>query len=940
MDNLIDLFREQEDWLIERILLYAREHGYAAYTSTLTEPWRISVAGLTDALASAFVDGATCGFEINVHTDWDSDPAVRFGVLEARRHRERGVDIGMFLGLFIYYRQAFLDCIRQFLPEGLERDACEHAVVRIFDRMNTAFCSEWAGRQDKDSGACLAASLRQMTNEKNRYLTFFESLAHPVIFVSRDGTIENLNRAAARLLDENAEHGRDYYACRSMAEVKSLCGERAVEAFPWLADALSAGDGLSDDTRVVFVACAVPGDERVFQAAVSLLPDVSGKFTGTSILLQDVTESLKDQDMILKAKEELERTFDTISDLVFLIDDSGVIQRANKALTDKLGLSPRDVIGHTCREILGCAECKPMSPGHASQEVSVTYPNLPGRFMVRSSRLFGKDGRPIGDVVVSRDVTASDRIRETIESIESKYKSIFDHAPVGIFQSTPEGVYLSVNKTMAAMFGFGSTTDMLRYYKGMDNQMSVGQWCPDAMMGEGPGKDIVSARDVSLVRPDGSTFWGRLRGRLVRDPQGNVMYFEGFVEDVSSRRAARENLARSEQLFRSLAENMSQGLVQVDLAGIVEYCNDHFCDLVQQGRAELMGMSLTLLVHEEEKELFRAIFAQDACFLLGTRFDLRLKVRQDIRFVLVTPVAHRTADGRLLGYWLLVLDITDRKMLESQLLQTQKLEAIGQLAAGIAHEINTPTQYVMNNMWFIKEGLENLELALEASRSLVDGDEARANLTAREEELQIPFYLDEFPSAISETMQGLDRISAIVNSVKQFAHPGHDQHQEVDLNEMIEKTVTLSRNEWKYVADMAVDLDPALPRVVCSSQGIGQVLLNLVVNAAHAVMDVSKKESGRAGKITIGTRSQGGSVEIRITDNGSGIPKHVRNHVFEPFFTTKAVGQGTGQGLFIAHRVVVKEHGGEIRFETETGQGTTFIITLPVAGKVEGVRHG
>ena len=138
---------------------------------------------------------------------------------------------------------------------------------------------------------------------------------------------------------------------------------------------------------------------------------------------------------------------------------------------------------------------------------------------------------------------------------------------------------------------------------------------------------------------------------------------------------------------------------------------------------------------------------------------------------------------------------------------------------------------------------------------------------------------------------------------------------------------------------MAVDLDPNLPRVVCSSQGIGQVLLNLVVNAAHAVMDVSKGTE-RSGKITIETRSMGDLVRIRVMDNGSGIPPHARDHVFEPFFTTKSVGKGTGQGLFIAHRVVVKEHGGGIRFETESGQGTTFIISLPVAGRVEDFRRG
>jgi len=936
MDNPVELLRAKEEWLIERILSYAREHGYSEYTSSLAEAWRISVAGLTDALSLAFEKGAPPDIEIKMHTDWNSDPIARFGLLEARRYRERGVDIGMFLGLFVYYRQTFLDCIRRFMPSGEQRDRIEYSLTRLFDRITTAFCSEWAGHGERDSGVRLAAGLRKMTNEKNRYLTFFESLVHPVIFVSHDGTIENLNRAAARLLDKNAVHGRDYYACRTMTGTASLCGEKVENAFPWLADALRVGEDGPGGVLERLVTFPVSGGDRLLKACIGRVP---GKLAGISIFLQDVTESHRNQEMILKAKGELERTFDTISDLVFLVDDSGVIQRANRALTDKLGLSPGDVVGRTCREVLGCTDCRLENTGSLSHETSVTYPNLPGRFMVRGSELLGRDGTRIGRVVVSRDVTASDRIRDTLESIENKYKSIFDHAPVGIFQSTPEGVYLSVNETMAAMFGFGSTNDMIKHYMNISLQMYVDPADRDALIAEGLERDVVPAREVNLIRPDGTTFWGRLSGRLVRDAQGRFLYFEGFVEDVSRSRAARESLARSEQLFRSLAENMSQGLVHVDLASTVEYCNDHFCNLVRQSREMLMGKPLTPLVHEDDKSLFRTIFGQEACFLFGSRFDLRLQVRRDIRFVLVTPVVQRSGDSQPSGYWLLFLDITERRMLESQLLQTQKLEAIGQLAAGIAHEINTPTQYVMNNMWFIKEGVENLKSALVICRSMATESPAREALTAREKDLQIPFYLEELPAAISETMQGLDRISSIVNSVKQFAHPGHDQHQEVDLNELIDKTVTLSRNEWKYVAEMAVDLDPNLPRVVCSSQGLGQVLLNLVVNAVHAVMDLSK-DANRLGKITIGTRSLGDRVEIRITDNGPGIPRRARDHIFEPFFTTKPVGKGTGQGLFIAHRVVVKEHGGDIRFETETGQGTTFIISLPVDGGGEGMRNG
>jgi PAS domain S-box-containing protein len=592
MHKLVELFRDKEAWLVERIFSHAQALGYTAYTPALDGAWHATVAGLTDALASVLEGRGPDDIEIMAQTDWGADPVSGFLRLEARRHRERGVDLGMFLGLFIYYRQAFLDCIREFMPPGEQRDRDEYTLGRLFDRMTAAFCSEWVGSRKNCREAERAATLLKITGEKNRYLTFFESLAHPVIFVSRDGAIENLNRAAARLFDADSSHGQDYFASRSGGSGPNRCGRMAVEVFPWLADMLQEEEGTQGCGPERLAAFRDGDKERLFEVCVNRLPDVSGMFTGFSILLQDVTESRKNREMILRAKEELERTFDTISDLVFLVDDAGVIQRANRTLSDKLGLSPRDVVGRTCRDILGCVDCRLESGGYSPHEIPVTYPNLPGMFMVRSNELIDRDGRRIGRVVVSRDVTASEKIRETLLSIESKYKSIFDHAPVGIFQSTPEGTYLSVNETMATMFGFGSTNDMIRYYRDIASQMYVDPADREALLGDSLERDSAAAREVHLVRPDGSTFWGRLRGRVVRDTLGGIMYFEGFLEDVTGRRAARESLARSEQLFRSLAENMSQGLVQVDLSGAVEYCNDHFCGLVSRHRRDLMGEPL------------------------------------------------------------------------------------------------------------------------------------------------------------------------------------------------------------------------------------------------------------------------------------------------------------------------------------------------------------
>ena len=934
MHGLVELFRSREPWLMERVVSYAREHGYAQYTSSLVDDWRVSISGLTEVFASAVTENGFQGTETGMHLDREDDAAGRFALEVARRHRNRGVDGRLFLGLFLFFRQAYQDCIREFLPPGRERDRMEYALSRFFDRMNIVICSDWR-TLESENGADVLSAVSEVTNEKNRYLIFFERLDQPVILVSPDGFVEKLNRAATRLLGGRGSHGHACFRDRPIGEI-----------FPWLTGALKTGPEGSDADGKNLAVFHGPGGERTFRVTMTSEPDVAGKLKGFFVVLHDETERLRSKNMILQAKEELERTFDTISDMVFLVDDQGVIRRINKALASRLGLSPRDVVGRTCIDALGIDDCHAQGRDGHAPDLPVRYPNLPGAFMVRSNSLFDAGGENIGKVVVARDVTASERIRETLLAVESKYKSIFDHAPVGIFQSTTEGTFLSANATMAAMLGFISTEEMIRHYSDIGNQMYADPEDRELLIAEGLEKESVAAKELQLLRRDGRSFWGRLRGRIVRDTSGQVLYFEGFVEDVTVTRAARENLAQSEYRFRSLAENMNQGLVQTDHHGLIEYCNDHFCKIVGQSREDLLFSPFSDLIHEEDREFCLDIFERHAPFLPGSRFDLRFRVEGELRFTIASPVALSTSEGESQGFWVLVLDITERRMLEAQLLQTQKLEAIGQLAAGVAHEINTPVQYVVNNMWFIKEGLEQLEKALGAYRECAartgesgDGASRGGDMAAVEEELQVPFYLEEIPAAVSETMQGLDRITAIVGSVKRFAHPGHDEHSEVDLNELVAQTVTVSRNEWKYVAEMSTDLDPALPRVVCSSQEIGQVLLNLVVNAAHAIME-ARGDSGAIGRIAICTRKIDDMAEIRIQDSGTGIPEHVRNHLFEPFFTTKAVGKGTGQGLFIAHRVVVKEHGGSIRFETEMGHGTTFIITIPIGGRQGKTLHG
>jgi signal transduction histidine kinase len=276
------------------------------------------------------------------------------------------------------------------------------------------------------------------------------------------------------------------------------------------------------------------------------------------------------------------------------------------------------------------------------------------------------------------------------------------------------------------------------------------------------------------------------------------------------------------------------------------------------------------------------------------------------------------------------------KRAQAELVQAQKLAGIGQLAAGVAHEINTPIQYVSDNLSFLSGAFETLTRALdahvEAMRALGDAvpAEVRAALAAAAPKpARLEYARREIPKAIAQSEDGLERVATIVRALKGFAHPSGGQRELVDLKELIETTLTISRGEWKHVADVEVSVADDLGPIRAVRDELGQVLLNLVVNAAHAVADVVG-EGGERGRIVVEVRTApGDAVEVRVADTGGGIPEAIRDRIFEPFFTTKGVGKGTGQGLAIARSVIVDHHGGQLSLETEVGRGTTFTIRLP-----------
>jgi signal transduction histidine kinase len=290
-----------------------------------------------------------------------------------------------------------------------------------------------------------------------------------------------------------------------------------------------------------------------------------------------------------------------------------------------------------------------------------------------------------------------------------------------------------------------------------------------------------------------------------------------------------------------------------------------------------------------------------------------------------------------MGLVMVAKDIRERKIMDTKLRHAQKMESVGELAAGIAHEINTPIQFIGDNIQFLQNSYEDLGNILSDGDKLLEalrkGSAYKKLLDKLETSIRdsdLVFLREETPLAITQAQEGVRRVAKIVQAMKQFVHPGQEEKKFININEAIETVLTVSKNEWKYIANMETNFDLGLPLVPCFANEFNQAILNIIVNAAHAIKAKIKKGYNEMGIITISTRSDADRVEIRIKDTGTGIPRNVQPRVFDPFFTTKEVGVGTGQGLHLVHGFIVIHHKGSLSFETETGEGTTFVIHLPL----------
>jgi PAS domain S-box-containing protein len=439
-------------------------------------------------------------------------------------------------------------------------------------------------------------------------------------------------------------------------------------------------------------------------------------------------------------------------------------------------------------------------------------------------------------------------------------------------------------------------------------------------------------QEYRVIARNGEIVYRSTRGSAVRDSQGRVCRCIGVSSDITQRKQEEAALCH----LAAIVESSEAAIISKALDGTVLTWNAAAERIFGYTLAEVKFRRSAIVPEDrlhEDAGLLQKVSAGE-CVHMET-----VRIRKDGAPISVAQTVSpiRDSAGNITGGSWVVSDITERKALERQLAQAQKLESIGQLAAGIAHEINTPIQYVGDNMRFLRNSFssadnlfQSLERLVPAMRECGTACRFANHIDTLVHDADFEYLRDEMPKCVDQSLEGVEHIAKIVRAMRDFSHPGPLEKVASDLNRAIESTIQVSRNEWKYVADVTADLDPNLPLVECVTGEVNQVVLNLIVNAAHAIADVAKDKPERRGKITVSTRKEGDWAEIRVADTGSGIPEGIRGRVFDPFFTTKPVGKGTGQGLSIAHSVVVGKHGGAIRFETETGVGTTFVVRLPL----------
>jgi|GEM_PF-3435122 len=534
--------------------------------------------------------------------------------------------------------------------------------------------------------------------------------------------------------------------------------------------------------------------------------------------------------------------------------------------------------------------------------------------------------------------------RRLLTRSEKRLQQILDAAGEGMLVLDAKGLISYCNPTACELFGWQAAEmtgadprDLFgRPGAGADTKQRRCEIQQVLQTGTG-----LERQDAAFWRKDGSSFPASFKSSPIME-SGEVTGAVVVFQDISEQKQQEQILRQSRNTYQTLLDNLPERVVYKDINLVCISANRSFAESLGYRANEIPGKHIRELFAGEQAK--RIEMTDWKVISSGQSIEFEDVQNHAEGAIYTQTISSPIFDHQqaVVGVLTIMWDIThlklaeqERQLMQVQLNQAQKLESVGQLAAGIAHEINTPVQFVSDNTHFLKDAFMDIDKLLGDYRHVFESFDApldpaaiKQQLDDIEKEADLEYLRGEIPRAIEQSMGGLQRISKIVLAMKEFSHPGNNEKTPTDLNRAIQSTIDVSRNEWKYDSQLITEFDLDLPMVPVLPGEFNQVVLNLIINASHAIHDVHQQD--RQGEIRISTRQAGQYVELRVSDNGCGIPAAIRKRIFDPFFTTKEVGKGTGQGLAIAYSAIVDKHAGSIEVESEENVGTTFIIRIPL----------
>ncbi len=674
-------------------------------------------------------------------------------------------------------------------------------------------------------------------------------------------------------------------------------------------------------------------------------------------LLRGIEERREVEARLLQSSQRLAGIVQHAREIIYTLSAEGRIDFVSPAVSTVLGYAPEEVLGRhfaafvhpedetACQAFFlavlqGCETHKDIGFRALHKNGAWRWCTSTGGLLPRKGE--GAEIRP-AFVGIVQDVTETKTAMAKLADSEKMYRLLAENSADVIFTTDRDLHITYVSPAVERLTGYTPAEVMRTPVYGLLTskqavQVQEALRCRLSDEARNLRSDEARIMQLEVEHKDGRRIWTETVATPLRDDTGGFEGMLGVIRDITSRKQVEQALEQAHQDMQALVGAITAVLVLLDADYRVKRWNMSAEKAFSLPAEAVLGHKLFELPLDWDAEIVRqAVLAcsEDASHI---RLDEIRYAREGAGDGLLGLTCNPVPGG---GVLLLARDITEAVSRQLRQAHEQKMQSLGNLAAGVAHEINTPIQYLGYNVGFLEEAFGDLLTLARSCRELrqvleqggVPSPSLLEKAASCESDCDLQYLLDEVPRALANSRRGIEQIGGIVQAMKQLAHPGRlvsKARGQVDCNSIVTNAVTVTRNEWKHHSEVVLELEHNLPRVSGWAPELGQVLVNLLLNAAHANEEARPKGSRRKGRIICRTRSTDGWVEITVSDTGPGIPEEIQAKIFDPFFTTKEVGKGTGQGLAIAHAIVVEQHKGEIGFAPGESGGAVFTLRLPL----------